>query len=446
MQKIIVKNNGPVKDIEFDIRKFNVLIGEQATGKSTIAKSIYFSRYVKTLISNYLIQVMENNSYDGKKPNRNGDFYKDIKDNLRDVFIQLFGYSWELDPKFYIKYEYSEDIWFEIKLSDYTDTGKKYISEGYSDELKSKVKILFDEAVTIFHDSQKEQLSLDLESESKTRNRKYILQRVNDIFKDNLTTYYIPAGRSLLTLLSASRASMNSLQNLDFAMNRFMELIDGVRGAYHKGVSNAHKYYPDGGRSFDVREIAKQIIDMQKGEYINTSAGEVLRVKGENNKEDEIKINFSSSGQQEILWLLNFLYVLMLRKERAFVIIEEPEAHIYPSLQKSIIEFITEFTNLCDSSVFITTHSPYVLTSMNNLYYAGGIVGSNADRSKDIYNIVNKNYIIDKDELTARKITIDQSYDLLKDDEGELSSYMIDDVSEKINEVYTGLYSIKENL
>ena len=184
---------------------------------------------------------------------------------------------------------------------------------------------------------------------------------------------------------------------------------------------------------------------MQKGEYINTSAGEVLRVKGDN-KEDEIKINFSSSGQQEILWLLNFLYVLMLRKERAFVIIEEPEAHIYPSLQKSIIEFITEFTNLCDSSVFITTHSPYVLTSMNNLYYAGGIVGSNADRSKDIYNIVNKNYIIDKDELTARKITIDQSYDLLKDDEGELSSYMIDDVSEKINEVYTGLYSIKENL
>lgn len=445
MQKITIRNNGPVRDVEFDIKKYNVFIGEQATGKSTIAKSIYFSRYVKTLISNYLIQVMENNSYDGRKPNSNGDFYRDIKDNLRDTFIQLFGYSWELDPEFYIKYEFNEKIWFEIKLSDYTDSGKKYISEGYSDELKSKVRLLFDEAVTIFRDSRKEQLSLELESESRTRNRKYILQRVNDIFEDYLTTYYIPAGRSLLTLLSASRASMNSLQNLDFIMNRFMELIDGVRGAYHKGVSNAHKYYPDGERAFDVRDVVKQIIDMQKGEYINTSSGELLRVKLKDNKEDEIKINFSSSGQQEILWLINFLYVLMLRRESAFVIIEEPEAHIYPSLQKDITEFIVKFANLCNSNVFITTHSPYVLTSMNNLYYAGCIIENNVSASKAVYETIDRNYVITPGELNARKITPERSYDLLNDEEGELSAYMIDDISESINETYTKLYSIKED-
>mgnify|MGYP002526747027 CR=1 FL=1 len=45
MQEITIRNNGPVRDVEFDIKKYNVFIGEQATGKSTIAKSIYFSRY-----------------------------------------------------------------------------------------------------------------------------------------------------------------------------------------------------------------------------------------------------------------------------------------------------------------------------------------------------------------------------------------------------------------
>ena len=42
MQKICIINNGPVKDFEMEVEKFNLLIGEQATGKSTIAKSIFY--------------------------------------------------------------------------------------------------------------------------------------------------------------------------------------------------------------------------------------------------------------------------------------------------------------------------------------------------------------------------------------------------------------------
>lgn len=39
MQKICLRNNGPVKDFEMEVEKFNLLMGEQATGKRTIAKS-----------------------------------------------------------------------------------------------------------------------------------------------------------------------------------------------------------------------------------------------------------------------------------------------------------------------------------------------------------------------------------------------------------------------
>lgn len=58
-----------------------------------------------------------------------------------------------------------------------------------------------------------------------------------------------------------------------------------------------------------------------------------------------------------MLWLLNQLYILMLKKEKAFVIIEEPEAHLYPGLQSKVVEFISYFANVNDSAIFITTHT-----------------------------------------------------------------------------------------
>ena len=47
MQKVIIKHLGPIKELEMEIKDFNLLIGEQATGKSTVAKAIYFFRSIK---------------------------------------------------------------------------------------------------------------------------------------------------------------------------------------------------------------------------------------------------------------------------------------------------------------------------------------------------------------------------------------------------------------
>ena len=37
-EKLIIQNFGPIKHVELDLKKVNVLIGDQGTGKSTIAK------------------------------------------------------------------------------------------------------------------------------------------------------------------------------------------------------------------------------------------------------------------------------------------------------------------------------------------------------------------------------------------------------------------------
>jgi len=45
-EKIIIKNFGPLKQLELDLKEIMVFIGPQASGKSTIAKLIHFFKYV----------------------------------------------------------------------------------------------------------------------------------------------------------------------------------------------------------------------------------------------------------------------------------------------------------------------------------------------------------------------------------------------------------------
>ena len=42
MQKIEIKNFGPIKELKLEIKDFMLFIGPQASGKSTIAKTIFF--------------------------------------------------------------------------------------------------------------------------------------------------------------------------------------------------------------------------------------------------------------------------------------------------------------------------------------------------------------------------------------------------------------------
>lgn len=326
------------------------------------------------------------------------------------------------------------------------DRDKQYISVTYSPELLNSIKKLQMEIREMYHSNEGIiKTSLVLTNEERKRNHEMIVHRVNEIFCDNKETYYIPAGRSLLTVMSNNRAIMNNAGNLDLITEMFMMLIDSVRNSFGNGVRKAHLFYPVEKRQFDVKNIADFIINIEKGEYFYNGGREFLKI--EEDVEHPVAINFASSGQQEILWFLNFMYVLMLREEDVFLIIEEPEAHIYPLLQKRVMEFIALFTNMQDSGVFITTHSPYILTVANNLYYAG--VLAEDGQVKEVYRVLNKNYIIKKGELSAYKLLTNsvlkkQHYiKLLDEEEKEIESNLIDDVSLQVNELYTALYGIE---
>lgn len=209
MQKIIIRNNGPVKDFTMEIEKFNLLIGEQATGKSTIAKSVYYFKTMKTKVIDYLMQVHDSNSYHNL-PQGNTSFDRAIKSELKNIFIKLFGYSWDLNPDFYMKYDYKENIWIEVQLKQ-GDKNKLFISVSYSPQLLAEIKEFQKEIQDIYYANEKTiGKSLVLKNEERKRNYEMIMNRINTIFGDAKETYYIPAGRSLLTVMANNRAVMNN--------------------------------------------------------------------------------------------------------------------------------------------------------------------------------------------------------------------------------------------
>ena len=53
MEKIIVRNFGPINELNIEIKKFTVFIGTQGSGKSTISKLLTICRdmYWQTLVA-----------------------------------------------------------------------------------------------------------------------------------------------------------------------------------------------------------------------------------------------------------------------------------------------------------------------------------------------------------------------------------------------------------
>jgi hypothetical protein len=175
-------------------------------------------------------------------------------------------------------------------------------------------------------------------------------------------------------------------------------------------------------------------------ELSNESINNILHVKNMRyEKERGLRITLStgceipplalSSGQQELLYLALLVGHLIdtgfSYANSISVFIEEPEAHLFPQEQKSIIEYVVEvFRKIQQYSMssrqmrfFITTHSPYVLNVMSTMMNRGRLK-KEADKSnnvfQDSFHYFNQGdvsaYFIDTDGIVVPIVSEDESF------------------------------------
>ncbi len=428
MQKIEIYNFGPIKNFNMEIKQFNIFIGSQASGKSTIAKSIFFCKSIKDDFIDYIYQIetLEQNHY----------IIRNMNKKLRKKFISFFGTTKHMD-KFKIKYYINERKYIIIENSD-----KGYIQVKFSKHILNKIDYI-KKNFNHFLENKTTNFIRDnflLENIKKQQHYKNIQNHIENIFEDTQIANYIPAGRSLLTTLSEQLGDIDS-RKLDYLMKIFIEKIKYLKDFFNSDLETLledTKRLSDKKINFeDVNYAIKKIYTILKGKYKYENGEEKIYI----NEKDYIKISFSSSGQQEAIWILLLIYYIILNDIGSFMVIEEPEAHLYPEAQKEIIELITLLSNMHNNKIIVTTHSPYILSALNNLIYAKNIFNNN--KSNDIEKIIDKKLWLNINNINAYFIDGGIAKDIIDREINLIQAEAIDSASQIINDTFDKLFDLE---
>lgn len=366
MHRLVIKKLGPIEQCDLECSQFMTLTGFQASGKSTIAKAIYYFRTIKDDIINLARSQAYNMAPISGLETEFDVVYgtslrKGLENYLREKFLRTFGSSWGMSNEMCMEYYFTNTCSVKVSLKEDTVfSSPNYIWITLGEDV---IKFLREKnrCFTV--------TSLGVPEED----LKKLKTELCEIFDDDCSVVYIPAGRSMITLLSQQfgyiYATMDGVQkrSLDYCTKDYLERILRIKSEFSEGLQGLAAYYR--GKTTLPTNLVQQALSLiekiLRGTYRYNNGEEQIVL--ENGK--YVKINFSSSGQQECVWILNLLFYYLLQQMPILFIIEEPESYLFPESQKYITELIALVSNR-KHSVVLTTHSPYVLGTLNNLLYA----------------------------------------------------------------------------
>ena len=416
-EKLIIKNFAGIKELEIEVKKVNVLIGPQASGKSICAKLLfYFKNFSKELL-----QTVEN---------------KQTKRHLDLNYLRTFE---EYFPP---------DSWGKGDFKIQYIIGNCYIEISKYRDSKNKISIEYSE---LFHKELTELRRIKKLSEHRIETnvsqynafeqpylvRKNLQDHLTKTLKDSIcneaafSQLFIPAGRSFYAVLQKNIFSFISSNN---ALDPFLRDF----GSVYENMKNIRlRVKPSFKDEHNIQKEIDTLID-------KSLCGKHISVKGEDFLEiadgRRISIASSSSGQQEtlplttVLSMLPFLYSLNGSIGQT-VYIEEPEAHLFPSAQRSIVELIATIFNYRKKQLqfFITTHSPYVLTALNNLLQAGILYTDSPKEVQDsLEKIVPKYKSLNIVDLSAYALINGTCRSIICPETGLIDASIIDSVSDDL--------------
>jgi predicted ATPase len=469
MQKIIIKNFGPVKDAEIEIKKVMVLIGEQASGKSTIAKLIYF---FKSLIQDVLNSVFESSE--------SSDFNIeiDLANLVQQRFYMFFGYPSSL-PSFEIEFYYSieKNKYLRLKTDKYKHLIIQLSKDFFDDTFESlntnfkalfnKIKKTFQVNKRLFEDTIFNEDNEFIYSQQDLMERHKISKLLNQLFENNQEKFlFLIAGRNVTVSHSdffekhffaniQNNLNKNNIHSLeskidDTLMFDFIKRVSLLKSIFMKFSTFeefVENYIKSKSHQQELRKIILIINKILKGKYRIDNDGEKILL---DNKKI-IYLHSTSSGQQEVIRILQDIFMIVSQKSKVLRIIEEPEAHLFPVAQKQLIELLALMVNYQpENQLIITTHSPYILTVFNHLLFASRVVAKNPAAEEEVKEIVDKDCWLDPNEFSAYSLG-NESFpednakyceSIFDQEKGMLQQNYLDTVSEILGWEFSKLYSI----
>lgn len=348
MEKIIVKNFGPIKDIEMEIKRFTVFIGTQGSGKSTISKLLTICRDI---------------------------FWRAVVAKREDCskFFVDYGISTYFKPTTYIKY-INNDLTIEYKNGNFEGEIKGYSASEFQ---KFHENLLFSTAHSMMR-----RMGYDKIEEIKNS-----IPDMRLLFANIRTLMYIPAERIVAGQLSSSLANLVVAQvPLNNSLMEYLSFFE-----------KAQKEFPD----YQVPFLDAKLITKDGERYIK---------KIEDGHEDLIPLSACSSGLQSVFPMLMIIDYCANNRYFDSFIIEEPELNLYPTNQRDLLHFVLQRFNRANENkginVILTTHSPYILSILNVALMANN-VAEDTDLTEEVNLIVPKNEQLNPNDLAIYALSDD---------------------------------------
>jgi hypothetical protein len=365
------------------------------------------------------------------------EYYSKYLKYLTKQFIGCFGTTKHMN-KFRIQYVFGYKF-IKIGLND-----DGYVRFSFCNALRTEIKNLIYDAASMHVDKLNNELGTIMDNITAIGlMKKHISELLTQIFENSMEIIYIPAGRSLLATMSEQLQDI-SVHQMDLTMQEFIKLIRSTKSKFGNKIPEMVENYTKTEKgqinNTAVDNAYKIIKSILKADYTSENDGEKIYFDNQH----WVKLMYGSSGQQEALWILMLLFVAVLEQKRMFVVIEEPEAHLFPIAQKDIVSLISLMVNTTGSKVVITTHSPYILTSLNILLYSDKIENVAKNDGKPI---IPKYLRVQYEKFGAYKVGDKDLYleSILDDDSHMIDTNYIDEVSSITNEELDRLIDIGVN-
>ena len=342
MKHLVIRNLGPLKEADVELKRINVIIGSQSSGKSCVLKTACYCTWVEKRI-----ELTQTSDFFAK----DGNFLKEL-----ERFHKLQGY---IRDDTFISYE---SDFMAFSYDNATKTFKFDWKEGRWNYKRSKVTYIPAERNLVaaipnwfqvkFADDNIRDFMADWETARQATQEDLSVLNLGVLYHYDANTKSDKVQVADGVMLDFTNTS-SGLQSVIPLFVHLNYLNNTLKGTLSKSSVSSSK----------ENELLSDYIN----KYFISRDGKPIKEEDVRGDKEAIafKINeqwYSANGVDfEEIGNIYLRYILISHCD---IFLEEPEANLFPPTQSNLVEWLLDMTkDEQPSNLFIATHSPYILNA-----------------------------------------------------------------------------------
>lgn len=398
-ERLTIRNFGPIRKAQINVKHLTIFVGPQATGKSMAAQILYFMRGLESLITR-----PPDAFFDRKRVRFVGEEGETVPDADLPLHDTLSGLEW----------------WLGNPPSVYTTSSTVVSWKPAARPEGTKYEIRWVER------------GAELNEALAKRTRQWLPPEPQ---------VYIPAGRALYSFLSPSSAvpllsrPQSKLQWPGHILT-FYETLGAAINQLWKDQERGQRTIFEA--AVDTGFLRQRIEAIFKGQMRYGPDSVSLKVG-----EKMLRPETIAAGQMEIwpFWAILEDTLRSATLDRTRIYFEEPEAHLHPGAQHSVVEVVAYMVRQGGQFV-ITTHSPYLLYAINNCLMAQKVL----DQGRDLPSEIPEKIALHPEKVAAYRFSSDGTvHDIMDAEVGLIDEDELDRVADELGSTFTSLQERMED-